>query len=268
MKPLSPEVHAPLADWVKRGGVLVVCDDDARSLQPRPRMVEQRRAAATPRRASICSSNSGLKPDWPTRVAEPKLTGVGKGAVLWLRERIRRNSPPARTATRGWFGPSSRPWRARGCHGGRPTTSCCAAGPYVIAAGLDESVAGEPKVLRGRFVNLFDPELRVQDTSHARARLAAVPARPGSRERAWPKVLAAACKTLVLKQEGESLSLAVEGVGRTPAVVLIEAPTAPQAVTLAGQPVTNFQYSAENRLLWDLFPKNESAPRELKVSLQ
>ena len=28
-KPLSPEVHAPLADWVKRGGVLIVCDQDA-----------------------------------------------------------------------------------------------------------------------------------------------------------------------------------------------------------------------------------------------
>ncbi len=29
MKPLSPEVHQSLAAWVKRGGVLVVCDDDS-----------------------------------------------------------------------------------------------------------------------------------------------------------------------------------------------------------------------------------------------
>ena len=28
MKPLSAEVHQALAAWVKRGGVLVVCDDD------------------------------------------------------------------------------------------------------------------------------------------------------------------------------------------------------------------------------------------------
>jgi hypothetical protein len=28
-KPLSPEVHAPLVDWVKRGGVLFFCDKDA-----------------------------------------------------------------------------------------------------------------------------------------------------------------------------------------------------------------------------------------------
>jgi len=31
-------------------------------------------------------------------------------------------------------------------------------GPYLIGAGLEESVAGEPKTLRGRFVNLFDPD--------------------------------------------------------------------------------------------------------------
>ena len=41
MKPQSPEVHAPLADWVRRGGVLVVVDDDADPYNSRPRMVEQ-----------------------------------------------------------------------------------------------------------------------------------------------------------------------------------------------------------------------------------
>jgi len=35
-------------------------------------------------------------------------------------------------------------------------------GPYVIAAGLDESVPGSRAyVLRGRYLNLFDPELAV-----------------------------------------------------------------------------------------------------------
>ena len=38
-------------------------------------------------------------------------------------------------------------------------------GPYVIAADLDESVAGAPKELRGRFVNLFDPALRLRDAA-------------------------------------------------------------------------------------------------------
>ena len=28
-KPFSPEVHAPLAAWVKHGGVLIFCDQDA-----------------------------------------------------------------------------------------------------------------------------------------------------------------------------------------------------------------------------------------------
>ena len=37
-------------------------------------------------------------------------------------------------------------------------------GPYVIGAGLDESVAGAAKELKGRFVDLFDPELKVRRT--------------------------------------------------------------------------------------------------------
>ncbi|MBP8261301.1 MAG: hypothetical protein KA118_16750, partial [Verrucomicrobia bacterium] len=34
-------------------------------------------------------------------------------------------------------------------------------GPYVIAAGLDESIEGPPRTLSGQFVNLFDPELEL-----------------------------------------------------------------------------------------------------------
>ena len=44
MKPLTADVHPALAAWVRGGGMLVVCDDDSRSLQRRSRVVEQRRA--------------------------------------------------------------------------------------------------------------------------------------------------------------------------------------------------------------------------------
>ena len=38
----------------------------------------------------------------------------------------------------------------------------CGAGPYLIAAGLDESVPdAAPVMLRGRFISLFDPTLAV-----------------------------------------------------------------------------------------------------------
>ena len=124
-------------------------------------------------------------------------------------------------------------------------------GPYIIAAGLDESVAEEPRVLRGRFVNLFDPELRI----HAEVKLVRG-ARfflfdlESNRNRA-PRVLAAACKTMQLKRNKKSLALAVEGVADTQALVLVTAPgNPPRSITLAGHPLTSFEYSAPDRLVW------------------
>ena len=137
-------------------------------------------------------------------------------------------------------------------------------GPYVLAAGLDESVAGEIKTLRGRFVNLFDPELRVQRTVSlvpgARLFLLDLDAMRGSQS----QVLASACKALPTKQGEHSLSIAVEGVINTPAVVLLRAATAPRSVKLGGQALENFQYDPEGKLLWLRFT-NEAKARELAV---
>jgi hypothetical protein len=138
-------------------------------------------------------------------------------------------------------------------------------GPYVLAAGLDESVAGEPKTIRGRLVNLFDPELRVQQ---------AMTLAPGSRfflvdldavRGRQPQVIASACKALTGKRSARALSMTVEGVVNTPAVVLLRAPTTPRSVTLAGQPLASYEYAAEGRLLWIRFT-NEAGPRELTVA--
>jgi len=135
-------------------------------------------------------------------------------------------------------------------------------GPYIIGAGLDESIDGARKTLRGQFVNLFDSELAVRDT---------VVLTPGSRvflldlqaaKTREPRVLASACKAFPVKQDEGSLTLAVEGVARTPAIVLLSAPRPPTSITLDGQPLDTVRYSTEHGLLWLRFT-NESKPREL-----
>jgi hypothetical protein len=137
-------------------------------------------------------------------------------------------------------------------------------GPYILAAGLDESVAGESKTIHGRLVNLFDPELRVQQ---------AMTLAPGSRfflvdldsvRGRQPQVVASACKAVPGKHGAHSLSMTVEGVVNTPAVVLLRVPTAPRSVTLAGQPLKSLHYSAADRLFWIRFT-NEAKPRELAI---
>jgi hypothetical protein len=77
-------------------------------------------------------------------------------------------------------------------------------------------------------------------------------------------LLASACKALLKQQTRDQISFIVEGVGETPAIILLESSKAPQAVTLGGKNLTTFEYSAKERLLWIHF-ENDIVPRELTV---
>jgi hypothetical protein len=259
-KPLEPEVNASIAAWVKDGGVLVVIDDDSDPYQrvtdwwnsnglsyttPREHLFEQLGLARNP---------AAGQSEWT----------VGKGKVKWLREDPARlaNTPAGDALVADTVKQAARwaklKWR-------ETNYLLLERGPYVIAAGLDESISAEPKSLKGRFVNLFDPELRVRES---------VSIEPGQRyflrnlratKVGEPRVLASACKTLETGRDKKSVSYAVEGVARTPAVVLVQAKAKPQTVLLDGQPVADFEHSTKENLLWIRF-ENESRPRTLTIN--
>jgi hypothetical protein len=138
-------------------------------------------------------------------------------------------------------------------------------GPYLIGAGLDESVAGEPKGLKGHFINLFDPELRLQTNValSASARLLLLDLDSARLKR--PTVLASACKAVPAKSDSATLSLTVEGVASTPAIVLISSAKPAKGLTLDGQDLKDFEYSSSEQLLRVRF-ENQSKPRELRVT--
>jgi hypothetical protein len=68
-----------------------------------------------------------------------------------------------------------------------------------------------------------------------------------------PEVLLSACKTLEVKRDAKSVSLAVEGVGETPGTVLFQCAKAPNAITLDGDAIKDFEYSKKDKLLWVRF---------------
>jgi hypothetical protein len=257
-KTLSPAVHSPLAAWVRQGGMLIVCDRDA---DPYNRVREwwnsEGRALATPREHLF--AELGLRPD----IEAGKLHRVRKGGVLWLRERPADLSTSAKGAAR--IVQATREAAQAGHLKWRETNYLLLQrGPYVIAAGLDESIGGAPRKVTGRFVNLFDPELRVRNE---------VTLTPGSRwflldldaaRRRAPHVLLSAGKALPVETTRDRLKLAVEGVGDTPSILLLESPKPPRTRTLDGKPLESFDYSAREKLLWIRF-ENEARPRELAV---
>jgi hypothetical protein len=259
MKPLSPEVHAPLVEWVKRGGALVVIDDDS---DPYCAVREWWNTGDkhyhTPRN-HLFEQLGFTDKDFGADGAPLKL---GKGTVTWLRQnpaslayaadgdvRVARIAKQAaESAGLAWHETNSLLLRR---------------GPYLIGAGLDESTGGEPKVLKGRYVNLFDHELQVRTSialsPGSRYFLLDLDAISGDRQ-----VLASACKVLPGKSNSDGLTLTVEGVPNTPAVVLLHTSKDSASITLAGEPVKDHTYSAPDQLLWVRF-ENTDAPRELAI---
>lgn len=257
MKPLSPEAHQALAAWVKAGGALLVVDDDA---DPYNRVREWWNQDGlhydTPRQDLFVRLGAQSSPG---STPEP----IGKGALLWLRE-----SPANLAAARDGDVRLMTTVKtiAEAIHLSWRETNhlLLRRGPYVVAAGLDESLAAPPRVLSGRFVNLFDPELRLATNITLLA---------GSRfflldldklKGADARVLASACKTIPIQSDTHSLSVSVEGVANTQAVLLLFSSKPPQSVTLDGEAVSAIEYAGPDKLLRIHF-ENEPRQRRLEV---
>lgn len=257
-KPLTPEVHKPLADWVKRGGALVVCDADA---DPYCRVREWWNSGgmnfATPREHLF--RELGLAKDAGAEVFHR----LGAGGVLWLRERPANLTTGAEGAERV-VRATKLAAAASGLDWSEKNYLLLRRGPYVIAAGLDESIAGDPKILRGRFVSLLDAGLRLKS---------GIKIEPGSREFALDldrartgqtHLLASAGRALLQDAAPGRLRFSVEGVEGTPAIMLLESTGCPKSITLAGKPLVDSEYSADEKLLWIRF-ENRALPRDLEI---
>ncbi|MEI7909040.1 MAG: DUF4350 domain-containing protein [Verrucomicrobiota bacterium] len=260
-KPLSADVHTALAAWVKQGGVLIVADDDSDPYnQVREWWNEQGKTTRIPRQHlfdALGLADAAFSSN-PQAAAK-----VGKGSVIWLHENPVQFALGADADARLAL-VVRQAAEAAGLKWSETNHLLLSRGPYRIGAGLDESIAAPPTTLQGRFVNLFDPQLVPQHT---------ITLGPESRfflldldavKSPTPRLLAAACKTLPLDSADGQLRWTLEGVGATPAIVLIAAATAPRSIQLDGQAITDFTYSAGEGLLHIRFP-NEARPRVLAV---
>src|SRR5262249_44733211 len=93
-------------------------------------------------------------------VTPDRFERIGKGGLIWLRERPASCSASAAGASKIVEGTKQATAKA-GLKWRETNYLLLRRGPYIIAAGLDESIDGNPHQLHGHFVNLFDPDLRV-----------------------------------------------------------------------------------------------------------
>ncbi len=256
-KPQTPEVHDALAKWVNDGGSLIVADDDKDPYnQAREWWNESGKTAQIPRQHLF--NTLGIKDE----EFSGKPVKVGKGGVIWLRENPVQFALGVEAESR-LMQAVRQATELAGLTWKETNHLSLKRGPYRIAAGLDESISAPAEVLKGRFISLFDPELKL---------VKSVTVGPGDREFLLdldaaiipksPTVLASACKTLALNSNKVGFAWTVEGVGETDAVVLISTHLKPKSVTLDGEEIQDLSFGDD--LLHVRFP-NEPRPRVLKL---
>ena len=140
-------------------------------------------------------------------------------------------------------------------------------GLYVIAAGLDESVPGSRAyVLRGRYLNLFDPELAVLNDVAVEAGTRRLLLDLNGVTSIDFKVLAAACRVRDEKVEGKTLRFRADAIGDTNGVIRIAAPSAPAEVLVGGLVADSTQYDYSMGTLRLRFP-NSTDPVAVEIRL-
>jgi hypothetical protein len=252
MKPPSAEGSLALARWVRAGGALVFVDDDQDPFNGiRAWWNTEPHRYRTPREALF--AHLGLDP-----ALAPGAHRAGKGLLLY--DAV---SPAALTYLPSG-GDHIRALVRRACdaagHPYRETNFLALRrGPYLVAAGLDESASDPPHVLTGRFLDLFDSDLPLIDQialDPGRRSLLLDLDRTGNRI-----LLAAACKTVGARHlPGGGFQVIAIGPERTQAVMRLHLPAPPQSVTLNGAPLPSeaLTWDPPSRTLLLRFPNSAS----------
>lgn len=157
MKPLAPEAHQYLADWVKNGGVLIYCGTD---LDPFQSVQEwwNTNGKQYQRPSDHLFEKMGLK----TGMAEEGKYNYGKGTFYVLRSDPQEfvvkpdNSLKLLDVTKSLYenNPKSEKLQFKNYF-------TLTRGNYDLIAVLDESVSNDPYQVKGNLIDLYDPALPI-----------------------------------------------------------------------------------------------------------
>ncbi|RKO69822.1 hypothetical protein D7322_19840 [Sphingobacterium puteale] len=157
MKPLAPEAHQYLADWVKNGGVLIYCGTDLDPFQS-VREWWNTHGKQYQRPSDHLFEKMGLK----TGMAEEGKYNYGKGTFYVLRSDPKEfvvkpdNSLKLLDVTKSLYenNPKSEKLQFKNYF-------TLTRGNYDLIAVLDESVSNDPYQVKGNLIDLYDPALPI-----------------------------------------------------------------------------------------------------------
>ena len=155
MKPMKPEYHNYLADWVKKGGTLVYCGED---VDPYQTVLEWWNTEGNTYKAPSehLFETMGLSRN-PDNGTYP----CGKGTLIVMREDPKHFVLKAGN-DRSYFETIASAYQKKtGKNVETKNNFIVERGPYTIAAVLDENSSKEPLKLSGLYIDLFDKDLPV-----------------------------------------------------------------------------------------------------------
>ena len=268
MKPMTPDVHTALAKWVRAGGVLIVADDErdpynsVRSwwntapMQYKTPLRHLYETLGKPDKTTGKRLTTGNTGDTGgNQGSQTEEMQFGKGTVFTYAV------SPAALAGMNNGGEIARGWAKRACQTAKlayreTNYLVLRRGPYIVAAGLDESLPDAPHELRGRFLDLFDADLPIHNsitlTPGSRHLLVDLDALPGK----GSQVLAGACRITDVRATPTGLRFHAVAPDKINATVRIRLPQPAKTVSIDGNalPADAQQWDANTQTLLLRFP--------------
>ena len=225
LKPEYPDIDLALAEWVRRGGVLIYVGDGADPFH----QVRSWWTGKYPTAAEHLFEMLSLPPA-PEKGVYPFGSGY---AAVWRTDPCRFcYSEENAAAFRAFFREAA---AAKGFSPEEKNYLTARRGPYVIASVMDESVGDAPLTLRGSFVDLFDPALPAVSERTVRpgenALLYDLDAAPGP-----VAVVGTSVRILSMQTDETCVSLTVRGAAGFTARVRVKLPFAPASAEIDGAP--------------------------------
>jgi hypothetical protein len=257
-KPPIAQFHQTLAEWVHKGGALLVVDNDE---DPYNAVREWWNTAPL----SYKTPRQDLFHTLGIPIDGEGLFHVGHGVVLSVRL-----SPAALTYQKDG-GEQLRNLARRASQSVHLTWSETNAivlrrGPYVVAAGLDESVPNAaPRTLHGHFVDLFDSDLPVLNEVTLSAGVRKLLFDLDSPHSTEPGVVAAACRIRRQDWSSRYLTLITDGVAGTHGALRIQFSSKPKSILFNGSAAPANQWSMKDGTLLLHFDNSVNA---LKIEIQ
>ncbi|MDR0561034.1 MAG: hypothetical protein LBG92_12805 [Prevotellaceae bacterium] len=266
MKPMNPEYHSHIADWVKKGGALIYCGED---VDPYQSVMEwwntgENRYRTPSEHLFETLGLASVNPQTGEYVC-------GKGKVYVLRTEpknfvLQANNEETYFATvrKAYENSTKSTLKIK-------NSFYLERGQYIIASVMDESVSSEPLILNGLYIDLFDPELPVIQTKTVNAGEQAFLYNAASQQnKNIPKVLCGASRIYDEKHTSSTFSFVAKSPANTNNASRVYLPQKPKKVMVknhVGEHVANAENSW-NELSHTCLVKFENSPDGINVDIR